>query len=541
MAVTTLQQPPAAAPQDAGPSKGLKIGAIGLFSTAVIALASTAPGYSIASAIQPIGGNAGVQTPVVMALAFVPMFFIAYAYKELNAVDPDCGTTFTWGTRAFGSTTGWMGGWAIVASDIIVMANLAQVAGQYTFSLFGLDGLANNVHWVTLLGCIWILGMTWIAWRGIQASARTQMVLFGIELVMLVVFAVTALAKVSSGHGIEGSIHPSWSWFNPFAISSFATMATALLTATFIYWGWDTAVSVNEETDDVSRTPGRAAVLSTVVLLLTYVLVSTGIVAYAGVGDKGYGLGNEANSGDALSILGSSVFGDHGFGKVLAKLLVLAILSSAAASAQTSIMPTARTTLSMAVWKALPSKLGEVHPRYQTPTWSTWAMGLLSIAFYAGLAFVQHGNLLLDLIDSIGLLIAFYYGLTGFTCVWYFRRSMHTPRQVLTRGVLPGAGGLILLALFVYGCFQYYPYSKGWSYTDIHGIGGIFVLGIGSLLLGVVLMLVWFAVAPSYFRKESTLLPRGVHVEAAHHGVAEEAIASLGAFVVDQGAPPEEE
>ncbi len=31
----------------------------------------------------------------------------------------------------------------------------------------------------------------------------------------------------------------------------------------FIYWGWDTAVSVNEETKDPAKTPGRAAIIST--------------------------------------------------------------------------------------------------------------------------------------------------------------------------------------------------------------------------------------------------------------------------------------
>ena len=70
-----------------------------------------------------------------MILAFLPMLFIAVAYQQLNRVDPDCGTTFTWATRAFGPHTGWMGGWAIVAADIIVMANLAEIAGQYGFLL----------------------------------------------------------------------------------------------------------------------------------------------------------------------------------------------------------------------------------------------------------------------------------------------------------------------------------------------------------------------------------------------------------------------
>ena len=38
----------------------------------------------------------------------------------------------------------------------------------------------------------------------------------------------------------------------------------------FIYWGWDTAVSVNEETKDPAKTPGQAAILSTLLLLVTY-------------------------------------------------------------------------------------------------------------------------------------------------------------------------------------------------------------------------------------------------------------------------------
>ena len=69
------------------------------------------------------------------------MLFIAYAYKELNSADPDCGTTFTWATRAFGPKTGWAGGWGIVAADILVMASLAQVAGQYVFLLFNANGI----------------------------------------------------------------------------------------------------------------------------------------------------------------------------------------------------------------------------------------------------------------------------------------------------------------------------------------------------------------------------------------------------------------
>ena len=53
-------------------------------------------------------------------------------------------------------------------------------------------------------------------------------------------------------------------------------------------------MSVNEETKDPDKTPGRAAIISTVMLLVTYALVIFAAQSFAGVGDKGIGLGNPA-------------------------------------------------------------------------------------------------------------------------------------------------------------------------------------------------------------------------------------------------------
>ena len=143
----------------------------------------------------------------------------------------------------------------------------------------------------------------------------------------------------------------------------------------FIYWGWDTAVAVNEETKDKNKTPGRAAILSTFILLVTYALVIFSMQSFAGIGTKGNGLGNVANAGDVLSVQGGAVFGTSGFGSFLTHLLLLMVLSSAAASTQTTILPTARTTLSMAVYRAIPKSFSKIHPRYLTPTVSTIVMG----------------------------------------------------------------------------------------------------------------------------------------------------------------------
>ncbi|MBI5162254.1 MAG: APC family permease [Micrococcales bacterium] len=501
--------------------KGLKTGALGLVSSIVVGMASTAPAYSLAASLGFIvasGGAllAGVKAPGVVLLAFVPMFFIAIAYQELNRAEPDCGTTFTWATRAFGSITGWMGGWGIIVADVIVMANLAQIAGSYSFTFVGELGvagaadLADNVVWSTAAGLAWIALMTWICYRGIEISARLQYVLLSIEVLVLIVFAVFALVRVYSGSAETYSLLPQWDWFNPFTLDFGGVLAPALLTGIFIYWGWDTAVAVNEETSDPGKTPGRAAVISTLLLLATYALVTVAAVAFAGVGTKGVGLGNETNAADVFSAIGPELFGDSPFGKILLLLLAASILTSASASTQTTILPTARTSLSMAVYKAIPERFARIHPKYLTPTWSTIGMGIVSAAFYLIFTLISP-NLLSALIGSIGLMIAFYYGLTGFACVWFYRRTLFTSaRLFVLRGLFPLLGGLMLLAVFVYGLVQFA--APDWLVDDagknvtIFGIGAQAVVGVGGLLLGVVLMLIWWARHPAFFRGET--LPR---------------------------------
>ena len=110
-------------------------------SSVVIGVASTAPGYSLAATLGFVTAVVGIgyQAPIVMVIAFIPMLLIALAFKYLNQADPDCGTTFSWGTRAFGPVTGWLGGWGMIYADVLVMASLSQIAGSYTFLLFGAD------------------------------------------------------------------------------------------------------------------------------------------------------------------------------------------------------------------------------------------------------------------------------------------------------------------------------------------------------------------------------------------------------------------
>jgi amino acid transporter len=505
MSVTGRTTEPVERPTD----KGLKSGALGLVSSVVMGVASTAPAYSLAATLGLVVVAVGLHSPLVAVLAFIPMLLTSIGYSELNKADPDCGTTFTWGTRAFGPKTGWAGGWGIVAADILVMASLAQVAGQYLFLLFGADGIGTNPTspWVLLVGVLWIIAMTYICYRGIEVSANFQKVLLTIEVVMLVVISITALIKVYSGHGTAGSLHVSASWFG-FSNLPLSAFVSGIILMLFIYWGWDTAVAVNEETADRTRTPGRAAIISTVLLLATYALVIVSVMAFAGIGTKGIGLGNSNNSGDVLSVLGTGIFGSSGIGTVLSRLLILMVLSSAAASTQTTILPTARTTLSMAAYKALPKSFATIHPKHLTPTVSTLVMGAVSIVLYVPANFLSKGNLIYDAVTAIGLYIAFYYGLTGFTCAWYYRRSLRdSARNLWMQGILPGLGGVLLYAAGIYSLQSDWVWSNSYTYWTVPGlhwkIGGTFLIAFGAAVLGLLAGIYMRITAPAFFRKET--------------------------------------
>ena len=199
------------------------------------------------------------------------------------------------------------------------------------------------------------------------------------------------------------------------------------------------------------------------------------------------------------------------FPSPLDKLLILAVLTSSAASTQTTILPTARTTLSMARHGAFPKVFGRIHPRFLTPDVSTIVMGVLSAAWTAlVIALNPAQNVLGDSISALGFSICFYYGLTGIASFVYYRRELRrSVRNLVYAGLVPLAGGLIMAAVFVKA---FHDYSQaGFNYAKpIAGIQVPIAIGIGSLLLGVVLLAVAIPVYRSFFRRRPEVSPPGL-------------------------------
>ena len=476
--------------------KGLNQGTLGVVGSTAIGLASTAPLYSLAATLGYVILAVGAQAPLVFIVACIPMVFAAFAYQELNREMPDCGTTFVWGTKAFGPITGWIGGWAVAVASIMVLANVGEITGQYFWLLLGNQEFADNRPIVIATSVVFMALMTFISTIGVQIGERLQMILMVIQLVAMMAFGI--LAFMHSGDGSNaGSIAFDWSWFNPAELTSWSGFMQAVLLALFIYWGWDTCLALNEETKNPRKTPGRAALLSIAILIVLYVGVSVAVMMFAGFGETGYGLTNAENLDDVFSVLGGALFGPWGW------FLILGVLVSAASSTQTTILPAARGTLSMAVYRAMPAKFAALHPKFKTPWFSTTVLGVAAIVYYAGMSILSE-DMLADSLTSMGLAVALYYAITSFACVWYFRATLRdSARNLWMRGILPGIGGLMLAYAFVQSAIDMINVDYG--YTVLFGVGGAFVIGVGSIVLGAVLMGLW-ALSPAsrpFFRGES--------------------------------------
>ncbi|MET3985427.1 APC family permease [Streptomyces sp. PvR034] len=480
--------------------KGLGKGSVGLLGSAVIGISTVAPVYCLTSTLGSTAGEVGVQMPAVFLAGFLPMLLVAFAYRELNKAMPDCGTSFTWTVKAFGPRVGWMCGWGLVIATIIVLSNLAGVATSYFWLLAGEitgdPGIAaldddKLVHIATCLSLIAVA--TAISYRGMTATKGIQYTLVGLQLVVLAVFVAMALQKASAGT-FDTGLDFSWQWMNPFAVESMASFTAGLSLSIFMYWGWDACLATNEETTGSAKTPGRASLIAMVVLVGSY--LATGIVAQmaVGSGDKGLGLGNPETSGNVFAALAGPVMGPG-----LGVLLFIAVLASATASLQTTFIPVARTVLAMATYEALPPAYAKVHPRFKTPGRATVMAGAATGTFYTVMTLISE-NVLTDTIFALGLMICFYYSLTAFACAWYFRGELRrSTRDLLFKGVFPVAGGLLLATVFCKTLIDMWNPSYG-SGSTVLGVGSVFVIGVGLLLLGLIVMLVTERRSPAFFR-----------------------------------------
>lgn len=463
---------------------------IGFVDALVIGLNATSPAYSLAAVIGPIVALVGVAAPGVLLASFVPMLLIASAFYFMDLADQDCGTTFSWVTRALGPWLGWQGGWAIAMTGILVVGALADVAVRFTLLIFGLDDIAypeegTDGYWMSRMIVIvatiaLVVLMTWICVVGTELSAHLQNLLILLQVAALLIFAGVALYQVVFGDR-PGSLSPELGWLNPFAEGGGALTA-GLLLGVFAYWGWESAVNLTEETVSSRASVGFAGLLSTVILVVSYLAVAFAIVAVAGTDFLAENAGEEEA---IFALIGEEVMGGWDW------ILLLAVVTSAVASTQTTIIPASRTALSMARREALPATFGSIHPRFRTPDVATWWVAGIASVWYVVVALLSE-NALFDSLTALSLVIAFYYSLTGIACAVYYRHHLtESLRNLLLIGVGPVVGSIMLAWLLVEAAIDMSDPANSYSGQAWFGVGPPLIIGALIFVAGIVLMFAW--------------------------------------------------
>jgi amino acid transporter len=261
----------------------------------------------------------------------------------------------------------------------------------------------------------------------------------------------------------------------------------------FAYWGWESAVNLTEETRDSTSTSGRAAIVSTIVLLVTYVGVAIAVLAFAGTDY----LSENADEEEAIfGLLAGKVMGGWDW------VVLLAVATAAIASTQTTILPASRTALSMARRHALPRRFAHISPSHRTPDVSTWWVGIIASAWFVLVSLVSE-NALFDSITALSLLIAFYYALTGIACAVYYRRQLtRSVSTFLLIGVGPVVGSLLLIWLLLLSIRDLADPGNSYTGAAWLGVGPPLVIGLGIFVVGLLVMAWWRMRDATYWQEK---------------------------------------
>ncbi|MDA8025451.1 MAG: APC family permease [Actinomycetota bacterium] len=432
----TTEQPPGGGTDELH----LKSNVLSLFDSTAVAVASVAPAYSIASTIGLVVAAVGFTSPAIILVSFLPVLAIAFAYYYLNKQDPSCGASYSWVSRTMSPYLGWFNGWVQVAASVLFCTSASILIGQNTLSFLNTlnvigSGTAASIYWTAFTSSIWFIFITWICIVGIRATANFQWVLVAIEYTAVIIFSIIAIFKVLANHP-HGSSSFSFAWLNPLNIKGVSGLAVGAALGVFFFWGWDTASNLNEESQDAAETPGIAGINSMFLLLVVFLVnnIAMQMLVPSAVIQK--------QGGNALFYFAQQVLP-----KPWNYIMLLAILSSTVATTQTTLLPATRITLSMARDGVFPGIFAKIHKKWLTPVAGTILLaGLSFIGIWLTTFSSSVNSVFANMVADIGVLVAFYYGITGIGSAWAFRKVLtRKPSLLFFAGILPFIGGVFLL------------------------------------------------------------------------------------------------
>ncbi|WP_232668707.1 APC family permease [Pseudonocardia sp. TRM90224] len=459
-----------------------------------LAVSNVGPTISIGVGLGIIASVAGPQMPIVFVLAFLPMLGIAVSYMYLNREEPNCGTAYVWLRTAFSPWIGYLTGWVVVCGGVMFLAYGAPLAGRVTLAMLQSIGVSaigplavdpDSNAACTIIGLLWLLLVTALAVRGTDLAVRTQLVLVVFEIIIVGGLGVVAF--------VAGDASPvQASWFDPAQLPPGQALATSLVLAVFVFWGWDSSFSVTEET----RHPAQSSRAGFATLFLVL-----GLFIFAALAFQRALTPQELVEQGPLGLpyLGQKLLGVPG--EVLA---TAALLLSTVAVLQSVVIASSRMTLAMGRDRTLGQLWTRLHPRYGTPAGGTIAVAVISaVLSVLALALGPLQTVITGLVTAIGLLVSLQYGFAGLAAAWRFRGWLTTaPARALLAVVLPALSAVFLLAL---GGYLFWLQATSTDHFAFDATNGWFLnaVPLGVLVLGLLL-----AAYTRFVRKAPYFSPR---------------------------------
>jgi len=436
---------------------GLHANSLGFAETVIMGIAGIGPAYSVAASTATLIGAVGVLAPASLLYCGLIMFGIVFAFRQLNRLMVNAGASYAWVAAIFSPALGFFAGWTLIVSSAVFMVSGTLPAASATLKLLA-PGRVDSQEAVTLVAAGWLVVIGAVVAKGIKLSSYLQV---GFTLVEVGVLALL-LALAAMGIGPSPAHAFTSGWFTGVGFTP-ALFASGAATALFALSGWDVTANLNEETRDGARIAGAGSVVSVgiaVLLLVGFNVLALWLLSAAEISRAGINI---------VSVVAQKLM-PHPWDL----LAVIAVMLSTIGTLETSILQFTRTLFSMSRDKALHPRYGRLHPAYRTPWVATLVITGLGLALLFGSSYLDGIKTVIDAsINAVGFQVAFYYGLTGLACAWYFRAE-----------ALTGIGKFVLLLawplLGVVFCLATAVYSvPNFDLTTN-------ILGAGSIAIGIV-------------------------------------------------------
>nr|WP_189134651.1 APC family permease [Wenjunlia tyrosinilytica] len=440
-----------------------------------MAVAGSAPAYSLAATTTALIATVGVASPAALLWCAIPMLGIAFAFNYLGRLDVNAGASYSWVARALHPALGFLSGWALVVSTTVFMVAGSLPAGSATLSLFSAD-LASNTVLATAVGAGWFLLMAGFVALGVRISAHAQWVMTGIEVVILLVVGVAAIAKGGVGLAFD------WSWLGFGHFDGAKGFAAGALLAAFYFWGWDVTANLSEETRNSRRTSGAGGLIGVVTSFLIFEVITIAVNTVLTAKQI-----NGAET-DVLTLLGNAVFPGWG-----GKAMVVAVMLSTIATLETTLIQVTRSLFAMGRDHTIPAVFGRAHTTRQTPWVATGAVAVVALLLFIGSnALGSVGTIMSSALSAIGLQICVYYTLAGLAVVVAYRKLLlRSTANFVFIGAWPLSGAVFMGWVF----FESIPELDSTTLA----------VGLGSLAAGLVPLAVYWSRGSAYYRGAARL------------------------------------